>query len=99
MARKNSANGCSTAICHVIATDAHDTHHRPPTLSAARDYIAENYDDQLARALVEDNPQAIVNGQVLPFFQSLPVPDNTKVHVRSYMTSRNLLERGSHFAK
>jgi len=58
---------------HVIATDAHDTRHRPPVLSKARDYVAENYDERLARALVEDNPQAIVNGQSLPYFPE-PIP-------------------------
>jgi len=53
---------------HVIATDAHDTKFRPPVLSAARDYVAEHYDEKLARALVEDNPQAIVSGQMVPYF-------------------------------
>ena len=53
---------------HVLATDAHDTVHRPPILSAARDYVSRHYDADLARALVEDNPGAIVAGQPLPYF-------------------------------
>jgi len=58
---------------HVLATDAHDTVNRPPILSAAREYVSRHYDNDLARALVEDNPGAIVAGQPLPYFPD-PVP-------------------------
>jgi protein-tyrosine phosphatase len=53
---------------HVIASDAHDPKFRPPILSKARDVVAEAYDDDLARALVDDNPDAIVRGLPLPYF-------------------------------
>jgi protein-tyrosine phosphatase len=53
---------------HVIASDAHDPSFRPPVLSKAYDVIAEAYDDDLARALVNDNPSAIVRGLPLPYF-------------------------------
>jgi protein-tyrosine phosphatase len=53
---------------HVLATDAHDTVNRPPNLSAARDYVARDYGEDIARALVEDNPAAIVAGKDLPYF-------------------------------
>jgi protein-tyrosine phosphatase len=56
---------------HVIATDAHDTEHRPPVLSAGREVVAKIVGQDAARALVEDNPAAIVAGQALPY---LPVP-------------------------
>ena len=52
---------------HVLASDAHDTVRRPPGLSLARDVVAEMQGENVARALVEDNPRAIVNGQVLPY--------------------------------
>jgi protein-tyrosine phosphatase len=52
---------------HVLATDAHDTKHRVPVLSAARKEIEENYSAELAKALVDDNPRAIVNGLPLPY--------------------------------
>jgi protein-tyrosine phosphatase len=52
---------------HVMATDAHDLKHRVPVLSAARNEIEQTYGADLAKALVEDNPRAIVNGQPLPF--------------------------------
>jgi len=56
---------------HVLATDAHDTEHRPPVLSAGRDAVAKIVGEDVARSLVEDNPAAIIAGQPLPY---LPTP-------------------------
>lgn len=56
---------------HVIASDAHDTKHRTPILSRAREMVAEMVGAEVAAALVEDNPQAVVAGQPLPY---LPKP-------------------------
>ncbi|HVP52956.1 MAG TPA: CpsB/CapC family capsule biosynthesis tyrosine phosphatase, partial [Terriglobales bacterium] len=56
---------------HVIATDAHDTEHRPPVLSTGRDAVARIAGADVARALVEENPAAIVAGEALPY---LPAP-------------------------
>jgi protein-tyrosine phosphatase len=53
---------------HVLATDAHDLEKRVPILSDAREVAAEIYGEQLADALVEKNPQAIVDNQSLPYF-------------------------------
>jgi protein-tyrosine phosphatase len=53
---------------HVLATDAHDTEHRVPRLSAARMEVEELYGAQVAKALVDDNPRAIINGKPLPYF-------------------------------
>jgi protein-tyrosine phosphatase len=53
---------------HVLATDAHDTEKRIPVLSTARDAVAEMYGSELAEALVESNPRAIINAQPLPYF-------------------------------
>ena len=41
---------------HVLATDAHDTKHRTPSLSAARERVAKLYGDEVARALVDEFP-------------------------------------------
>jgi protein-tyrosine phosphatase len=56
---------------HVIASDAHDTEHRPPVLSPGREAVAKIAGDDVARALVEGNPAAIVAGEALPY---LPTP-------------------------
>ena len=53
---------------HVLATDAHDTKHRTPTLSAAREKVAKVYGDDVAKALVDDNPRAVINDKPLPYF-------------------------------
>ena len=53
---------------HIVSTDAHDTKHRVPILSAARDTIADFYGAQVAQALVNDNPKAVISNQPLPYF-------------------------------
>ncbi|HUS19425.1 MAG TPA: CpsB/CapC family capsule biosynthesis tyrosine phosphatase, partial [Terriglobales bacterium] len=53
---------------HVVASDAHDTRHRPPVLSKAKAALAELQGLQVAIALVHDNPLAIISGRPLPYF-------------------------------
>ena len=53
---------------HVLSTDAHDTKHRPPILSAGRQEAEEICGPGVAKALVDDNPRAIVCGSKLPYF-------------------------------
>lgn len=60
---------------HVLATDAHDTKHRIPSLSAARDKVAKLYGNQIAKALVDDNPRAIIGDKPMPYFPN-PVMKN-----------------------
>lgn len=55
---------------HVIASDAHDTKHRPPRMSDARKVLAEWTSEEIATKLVQDNPKAIVAGDPLPYFPS-----------------------------
>jgi protein-tyrosine phosphatase len=49
-------------LVHIIATDAHDCHNRPPVLSTARDFVAQMLGKDSARALVEVNPGIVVEG-------------------------------------
>ena len=58
---------------HVLASDCHDTKQRVPGLSSARDAAADICGAEIADALVEANPRAIVSAQPLPYFPS-PVP-------------------------
>jgi len=51
---------------HVLASDAHDDRYRKPILSEARDAVSRRFGADLARELVLDNPEAIVNGRMLP---------------------------------
>ena len=45
---------------HFLATDAHDTVRRTPMLSEARNAVAEEFGGDLATALVEKNPRAVI---------------------------------------
>jgi len=53
---------------HILASDAHDTKHRVPSLAAARDKVAKLYGNEVAQALVDDNPRAIISDKPLPYF-------------------------------
>src|SRR5689334_9417574 len=53
---------------HVLATDAHNIDGRPPVLSRARAIVAENFGAEIADALVNANPAAVVRGEELPYF-------------------------------
>jgi len=57
-------------LVHFLASDAHDVQRRPPILSAARKVIAKGYSDELAAALVEGNPGAVVADGPLPYFEA-----------------------------
>ena len=56
-------------LVHIIATDAHDLVHRPPVLSAARDFVSAKFGKEVASALVESNPRTVVeNGPMSSLF-------------------------------
>ncbi len=45
---------------HILATDAHDAHHRPPDLSRGRDYAAKRVGDEEAENLVLHRPGGVI---------------------------------------
>jgi protein-tyrosine phosphatase len=57
---------------HFLATDTHRTRSRPPILSRGRDAAAMVIGPQKARALVEDNPLAVINGEALRVEPPIP---------------------------
>jgi len=63
---------------HVLATDAHDLEKRVPILSTARNAAAEICGIEIADALVEANPRAILNNQPLPYFPRPEVAGSRK---------------------
>ena len=70
--RGDAARRCSQWLLehgavHVLASDAHDDKYRVPVLSAAHAAVAKVFGLDVARALVDDNPRAIVNGHPIPF--------------------------------
>ena len=55
-------------VVHFLSTDAHETKRRVPVLSAAKKIIAKEFGEDLAEALVNHNPGAVVKDQPLPYF-------------------------------
>jgi protein-tyrosine phosphatase len=64
-ARHAAQNLLKKRAVHFLATDAHDTLHRPPILSAARKVVAKEWGEAFATELVETNPAAVINNQPL----------------------------------
>ncbi len=67
-----------------------DDKNRPPILSKARDAISKPFGADLARALVLDDPAAIVSGQPLPFLAADQTKDrkrSLKDDIRNHSTS------------
>lgn len=56
---------------HILATDCHSIDGRPPVLSTARDLVHELYGHEIAEALVQTNPRAILAAEPLPYFPKL----------------------------
>ncbi len=63
---------------HVLATDAHDTEKRVPILSTARDAAAEICGQEIADAMVDSNPRAILANEPLPYFPTPHTPSYKK---------------------
>lgn len=53
-------------MVHFVASDAHGVSRRPPGLSAARTYITQKWGEPVARALLNDNPRAVIEDRPLP---------------------------------
>jgi protein-tyrosine phosphatase len=53
-------------LIHVVASDAHDTKHRPPDLGEAYDWLAKERSESLAETLCVRNPGAILRSEPLP---------------------------------
>jgi len=53
-------------LAHFVASDAHDVSRRPPGLTRAWRHISERWGEPVARALMCDNPQAVIENRELP---------------------------------
>jgi protein-tyrosine phosphatase len=56
---------------HIVASDCHNVEGRPPMLSRARTVLEKNCGPELADALVQGNPLAVVENRELPYFSEL----------------------------
>lgn len=64
-ARKCAARWIGEGLVHFVATDAHNVKRRPPRLSAARAVLRQIAGDEVADALVLENPRAVLERRQL----------------------------------
>jgi protein-tyrosine phosphatase len=79
----SAAKRCADALLrhhcvHFLATDTHRTRSRPPILSKGRDAAAAIVGEEAAAALVEANPRAVINGEVLQVPPPIPFESSGK---------------------
>jgi len=65
-------------LVHVIASDAHDTQHRPLVMNDIYVDIKSEYGPDLAHAVFEGNPRAILEGADIDFDPIYEVPSKKK---------------------
>ena len=63
-------------LVHAIASDAHDTVHRPPRLDHARELLTEQLGAEVAQLLLVENPAAVIAGEKV--WMQAPAPDPPK---------------------
>jgi protein-tyrosine phosphatase len=61
---------------HFVASDAHDTRHRPPVLSPAYEYVTKKAGSAYANLLFRENPSAVLRGTPLPEWTTTPEPQS-----------------------
>jgi protein-tyrosine phosphatase len=64
-----------TGRAHVVASDAHDTRQRPFVLAAARARVAAIAGEEVARALVDENPRRLLAGEPIRVAHRPAAPD------------------------
>lgn len=64
-------------MIHFVASDAHDTQHRPPILSSAYQKMAQERGKELADHVFTTNPEAVIQGKSLPAVPQ-PISPNAK---------------------
>lgn len=56
---------------HVVASDAHDLKHRPPSMRVAFDLLKSEFGEECAKKLCLENPGAVFTGSPIPHFESI----------------------------
>ncbi len=80
-AEENAFRFLEYRFTHFIASDGHGVRSIPPKLSEAVKTISPKIGEEYANALVQDNPQAVIDNQELPY---LPDPEDPKTSQKSF---------------
>jgi protein-tyrosine phosphatase len=67
LAQEASQEWLRAGAVHFIASDAHNVTSRPLRLKETFDWVAKTHDEDVAQALLVDNPLAAFEGRPLPF--------------------------------
>ncbi|MGB8541056.1 MAG: CpsB/CapC family capsule biosynthesis tyrosine phosphatase [Candidatus Acidiferrales bacterium] len=70
-AKASAKEWLDAGAVHFLASDAHNVTTRPPILSEAFTYLRKAHGEEVARALLVDNPLAAFEGRPLPFVPQL----------------------------
>jgi protein-tyrosine phosphatase len=65
-------------MVHFIASDAHDTAHRPPVLRGAYDYVVKTWGALRAETLFVTSPRAVITGARIVVARPGPAPRKRK---------------------
>ena len=65
-------------LVHFIASDAHDTTHRPPILREAFEHVAKTWGDSRAEMLFVTSPQAVIAGETIRLADRDPAREKRK---------------------
>ncbi len=65
-ARKLAERLLDAGLVHFFASDAHDVRRRPPILSRCHRKVAEEKGSEIADLLLQQNPEAVIDGKPLP---------------------------------
>lgn len=63
--RRYSIELAERGLMHIIASDSHDIHYRPPAILKACDEMVKIVGEKEATAMIKDRPSAVVHGEEL----------------------------------
>jgi protein-tyrosine phosphatase len=77
-AKEDAWSWMRRGLIHFVSSDAHNTARRPLKLRFAYDSVAEQLGEEIARALLIENPLAAFNGDPLPYVPEIEEPQRRK---------------------
>jgi protein-tyrosine phosphatase len=81
-AREDAWRWIREGVVHFVSSDAHNTGRRPLKLKFAFEQIAAEVGEEVARALLIDNPKSAFEGQPLPYVPEIQEPEERRKRKR-----------------
>ena len=77
-------------LVHIIASDGHNTGSRSVSLAAVRMHVAEEFGEETARILLEENPRRALRGEPLLKEEPIPIENFSQKPTRWQLIKRRL---------